>query len=462
MMGSVLVIDPAGQQEAFLRQGLEREHTIDYPGSLGAGTKALKNFGYDVVVICFQDRQQYDIEMLATTREQVPHTPIIVLGTRLDPDIIVAAVKEGAFDFVVVPTSGEKIRLVVTRALEHRKFKDEIDYLRHDQGFIYDFKKIVAKSPNMRTVLTTLKKFARTDATILMTGETGTGKSFLSGSVHFNSTRRKNSFITINCANIPETLLESELFGHERGAFTGADKMRVGRLEQGNGGTVFLDEIGEMDPTLQAKFLRVLEEKRFERVGGNRTIRSDVRIIAATNRDLEELIHMGDFRQDLYYRLNVLRIHLPPLRDRTECIVPLSEFMLEKIVRDLKKKIVGFSPAVLDAFREYSWPGNLRQLKNVIERAAILEESEQIRMDNIALSESSPVSMRQSFPSVSPGNEPETFSLVHQEREMILIALRENNWVQKNAAKSLGVSPRALNYKIKKYGITHQGWRIHR
>ncbi|MGX9365556.1 sigma 54-interacting transcriptional regulator [Desulfoplanes sp. PS50] len=456
------MIDPAGQQEAFLRQGLEREHAIDYPGSMDACTKVLKTHGYEVVIICFQDRQQPDIEMLVKTRGLIPHTPIIVLGTRLEPDIIVAAVKEGAFDFVVVPTSGEKIRLVVTRALEHRKLKDEIDYLRHDQGFIYDFNKIIAKSPNMRSVMTTLKKFAVTDATILMTGETGTGKSFLSGSVHFNSIRRKNSFITINCANIPETLLESELFGHEKGAFTGADKMRVGRLEQGNGGTVFLDEIGEMDPALQAKFLRVLEEKRFERLGGNRTFSSDVRIIAATNRDLEELIHMGSFRQDLYYRLNVLRIHLPPLRDRTECIIPLSEFMLEKIVRDLKKKIFGFSPAVMDAFMGYSWPGNLRQLKNVIERAAILEDSEHIRMENIALSESSPVPMRQSFPSVSPGDKPENFSLVHQEREMILQALRENNWVQKNAARSLGVSPRALNYKIKKFGITHQGWRIHR
>jgi DNA-binding NtrC family response regulator len=412
--------------------------------------------------MCFEDRHGRDLEMLKEAKGQVRHTPIIVLGQRFETDIIVAAVKEGAFDFVMVPTSGEKIRLVVTRALEHRKLKDEIDYLRHGQGFIYDFKKIIAKSLNMRAVLTTLKKFAVTDATILMTGETGTGKSFLSGSVHFNSTRRHNPFITINCANIPETLLESELFGHEKGAFTGADKMRVGRLEQGNGGTVFLDEIGEMDPALQAKLLRVLEEKRFERLGGNRTISSDVRIIAATNRDLEELIRMGSFRQDLYYRLNVLRIHLPPLRDRRECIVPLSEFMLEKIVRDLKKRISGFAPEVLDAFLGYSWPGNLRQLKNVIERAAILEESGIIRMENIALSESSPVSEHRSFPLIAPGEKPETCSLVHQEREMILLALRENNWVQKDAAKSLGVSPRALNYKIKKFGITHQGWRIHR
>ena len=461
-MGSVLVIDPTRHQEGFLRQELGNEHAIDYPGSTAACTKALKTHGYDVVLMCFKDNKGSDLAMLREAREQVKHSPIVVLGRKLETEIIVAAVKEGAFDFVVLPTSGEKIRLVLSRALEHRQLKGEIDYLRRDQGFVYDFNKIIARSPNMRDVLSTLEKFAATDATILMTGETGTGKSFLSGSVHFNSTRRKHSFITINCANIPETLLESELFGHERGAFTGADKMRVGRLEQGNGGTVFLDEIGEMDFALQAKLLRVLEEKRFERLGGNRTIISDVRIIAATNRNLEELIGEGSFRQDLYYRLNVLRIHLPPLRERRECIVPLAEYMLAKVVRDLKKKIAGFAPSVLEAFMDYAWPGNLRQLKNVIERAAILEEGDMIRMENIALSEKPSAAVPRSFPSIPQVDTPEPFSLVHQEREMILAALRENNWVQKDAAKCLGVSPRALNYKIKKFGIRHQGWRRHR
>ncbi|WP_462325137.1 sigma 54-interacting transcriptional regulator [Desulfoplanes sp.] len=461
-MGSVLVIDPMRHQEGFLRQAVGNEHVLDYPGSIKGCLKALKTHGYDVVLMCFEDCGHSDLEMLREVRAQVRHTPIVVLGQRPQTDIIVAAVKEGAFDFVVLPESGEKIRLVLTRAFEHRQLRDEIDYLRHDQGFVYDFSKIIAKSPVMRNVLGTLEKFAATDATILMTGETGTGKSFLSGSVHFNSTRRKHSFITINCANIPETLLESELFGHEKGAFTGAEKMRVGRLEQGNGGTVFLDEIGEMVPSLQAKLLRVLEEKRFERLGGNRTVISDVRIIAATNRDLEGLIRGGNFRQDLYYRLNVLRIHLPPLRERKECIPPLSEYMLTKVVRDLKKKISGFDPLVLDAFMEYTWPGNLRQLKNVIERAAILEDSERIRMGNIVLSENPQAIVPTDLSPVPPAETRGTRSLAQQEREMILAALRENNWVQKDAAKRLGVSPRALNYKIKKFGIRHQGWRKHR
>ena len=460
-MGRLLVIDPSQKWEAFLRTSFGEGHDIDYHSSGGAWLTSL-TCGYDIVLMCFQNRGNKDLEMLKQIREQVPHTPVVVLGQHFETDSIVQAVKEGAFDVVPLPASEEKMRLVLTRALEHRQIRDEIDYLRHDQGFVYDFDKIVAESAVMRSVLHTLKKFSMTDATILMTGETGTGKSFLSGSVHFNSRRKNKSFITINCANIPETLLESELFGHEKGAFTGADKMRVGRLEQGNGGTVFLDEIGEMVPSLQSKMLRVLEEKSFERLGGNRTIVFDVRIIAATNRDLETLVAEGTFREDLYYRINVLRIHLPPLRERRKCIVPLAKYILDKVSRDLKKKIFGFEPSVLESFLQYAWPGNLRQLKNVIERAAILEESDAISGENIVLSEKSYGTVVAAGDRSLLSDYSRSISLEHQEREMILLALRENDWVQKEAAKRLGVSPRALNYKIKKFGITYKGWRKHR
>ncbi|GAU08920.1 sigma-54-dependent transcriptional regulator [Desulfoplanes formicivorans] len=462
-MGRILVIDPLQRHESFLRQHAGKDHELDYPESVDACFKALKNRGYDIVLICFDEQHAEDQKILQEVQSQLVHTPVIIFGTHLEAETIVNAVKKGVFDCIVLPTSGEKIRLVFSRAIEHRQLRDEIDYLRHDQGFVYDFNKIIAESAVMREVMATLKKFAATDATILMTGETGTGKSFLSGLVHFNSGRRTKSFITINCANIPETLLESELFGHERGAFTGADKVRVGRLEQGNGGTVFLDEIGEMVPSLQAKLLRVLEEKSFERLGGNRTIVSDVRIIAATNRELEDLIHHGSFRQDLYYRLNVLRIHLPPLRERKDCIVPLAQYMLDKIVRDLKKKIVGFAPDVLDAFLAYPWPGNLRQLKNVIERAAILEDTDHIRMQNIVLSEKNALGVtRMQHSSADVKQQESVPTLKDLEREVILDALEQNGWVQKKAAERLGVSPRALNYKIKKFGITHRSWPRHR
>jgi len=305
-----------------------------------------------------------------------------------------------------------------------------------------------------------LKKFAETDATILITGETGTGKSFLSGTIHFNSTRKKKPFIKINCTNIPETLLESELFGHERGAFTGANRTRVGRFEQANGGTAFLDEIGETSLDLQAKLLRVLDEKSFERVGGNRTIHSDVRVITATNKNLEEQVAAGRFREDFYYRVNVLSIHLPPLRERRACIEPLAYYLLKKSCRSLRKQIRGFAPAVIEKFQSYAWPGNIRQLANTIERAVILEETDTIQEKNVSLIK--PVSVGNVEPTLDspmPSLEPGPRSLEEHEKDLIIDALEKTLWIQKDAAKRLGISPRALNYKIKKHGITHSRWR---
>ena len=261
-------------------------------------------------------------------------------------------------------------------------------------------------------------------------------------------------FIKINCANIPETLLESELFGHEKGAFTGANKTRVGRLEQGKNETVFMDEIGEMIQALQAKLLRVLEEKSFERIGGNKTIHSDVRVIAATNRNPEEQIAEGKLREDLYYRLNVLRLHLPSLRERKECIEPLAYFFLNKTCRNLKKKIEEFSPEALEAFKTYSWPGNIRQIANAIERAVILEESHLIQTKNIILSEPINKMSQEILTTRDP-----IHSLNDQEKDMILKALEKSLWIQKDAAKLLGIIPRTLNYKIKRFGITHARWR---
>jgi transcriptional regulator with PAS, ATPase and Fis domain len=296
-----------------------------------------------------------------------------------------------------------------------------------------------------------VRKLSDNNSTILMTGETGTGKSFLAGTIHYNSPRRNKPFIMINCANIPETLLESELFGHEKGAFTGALKTRAGRFEQANEGTVFLDEIGELSPALQAKLLRVLETKSFERVGGNQTIHSDIRVIAATNRLLEQQVAEGAFREDLYYRINVLRIHLPPLRERQECIEPLAYLLLEKICRSVKKRITGFSPRVIEMFKRYQWPGNIRQLSNAIERAVLLEESQVIHEDSVSLPETLGLP-----PKENSRSELQTLNV--QERETILSALERSLWIQKDASKLLGITPRALNYKIKKFGITHPSW----
>lgn len=454
-MTKILIIEESPHWRTFLSSTLSSFYKLGYwPNGKDISTKLRKEH-FDAIILDLQIKREEAFSLLTRLKSAVPYTPIIVTSDTEKVELVVKALKHEAFDFIPKPYSTERIRLVLEQALQNRSFRNEIDYLRHKQDIIYSFDRIIARSPAMKEVIATMKKFSETDSTILITGETGTGKSFLSGTIHFKSTRRKKPFVNINCTNIPETLLESELFGHERGAFTGANKTRVGRFEQGNGGTVFLDEIGELSLDLQAKLLRVLDEKSFERVGGNRTIHSDVRVIAATNRILEEQLASGKFREDFYYRINVLTVHLPPLRERKECIEPLTYFLLDKSCRSLRKEIDGFSPAVIDMFKAYSWPGNIRQLANTIERAVILEEGHRIQEDNISLPR----------PIGTPKTESKAYTtqpLQAHEKDVVLRALEENLWIQKDAAKRLGISPRALNYKVKKLGITHPRWRKNR
>lgn len=400
--------------------------------------------------------------LLDKMHQKDPFLPIIMTSKAEKAEVIVEAVNKGASDFLVHPISPTRINISVDKALEIRDQRFEIAYHRRKQDVVYDFKDVVAFSPCMREILKSLERFSKTDSTILITGDTGTGKSFLSGTVHFNSPRRKKPFVKINCANIPENLLESELFGHEKGAFTGADKQRIGRFEQANGGTIFLDEIGEMNMNLQTKLLRVLEEKSFERVGGNKTIHSDIRVIAATNKNLMKQVEEGLFREDLYYRINVLPVVLPALRERQECVMPLASLLLKKCCSSMRRDIKGFTENSRRIIKNYEWPGNIRQLANTIERAVILEDDRYIHSNNMAIPE------RSGDPAQDDGiavrdqplrknKLPE--SLAEQEEELILRVLEENLWVQKNAAQKLGISPRALNYKISKLGITHPHWR---
>ena len=405
---------------------------------------------YDVIFMNVKPNNASTFKLLKKTRSQLPYTPIIMTSKSEQTELVVEAIKLGAYDFISTPFSKTRVQLTVQRAMQQRELSNEIDYLRRSQDIVYDFNGIVANSPSFQRIIASLKKFAITDSTILLTGKTGTGKSFLSGSIHFNSHRRNSPFIKINCTNIPETLLESELFGHEKGSFTGAEKLRIGRFEQANGGTIFLDEIGEIPLEIQTKLLRVLEEKAFERVGGNKTIEVDVRIIAATNKTLEEQIAAGKFREDLYYRINVLPVNLPTLQDRPLCIEPLAYKLLDQSCATLKKRINSFSPDSLAIIKSYNWPGNIRQLANTIERAVILEDSDSIQSDSIQIPD-----FHQPTHQFRRTSEP----LETQEKELILRALEENLWVQKNAAKQLGISPRALNYKVNKFGITHPNWR---
>ncbi|MEN6440225.1 MAG: sigma-54 dependent transcriptional regulator [Syntrophobacter sp.] len=444
-MGRILLIEKDRDWLSAVTEALS-SHKIETSQSITDACGRLEKEAFDVLIAGLDTNQVENVQIL---RERVPYTPLIITSGEDKTDIVVQVIRAGAFDFISKPFSPNRIQIAVTQALEHRSMKNEIDYLRRTQDITYDFDKIIAVSPSMKKVISTIKRIADMEATILMTGETGTGKSMLAGTIHHNSRRRSKPFIKINCANIPETLLESELFGHERGAFTGATKTRVGRMEQASGGTVFLDEIGELPPSLQAKLLRVIEEKRFERLGGNQTIRSELRIIAATHRDLESAVESGSFREDLYYRINVLRVHLPPLRERHECIDPLSKYLLQKTSRDMGRQFAGFSPEVVQLFKTYHWPGNIRELSNAIERAALLEDSRFISTENITL-----YGMKRSN-SVTQGPK----DLQTGEKEMLMEALEHSDWIQKDAAQRLGITARKLNYMVKKHGITHNRWR---
>ena len=449
---TLLIIGDTESETRNLADVLASDYLLSAAPNVLDAAKRLQEETFSLIIYDLPNESDDLVDIIQTLQKLSPLTPIVVLGQLIDAELVVKAIKAGAYDFVPKPYAPEKLKLSIKLALENRSLKNEIDYLRREQDVVYNYDRIISVSPTMQKVIASLKKLAGTNSTILVTGETGTGKSFLSGNIHFNSPRSAKPFIKVNCANIPETLLESELFGHEKGAFTGADKTRIGRFEQANGGTLFLDEFCELTLTLQSKLLRALEDKSFERLGGTKTIHADTRIIAATNRDIETFVKEGKFREDLYYRINVLRTHLPPLRDRRQCIEPLAHYLLGKLSRSLKKKITSFSPEVIELFKEYPWPGNIRQLSNTIERAILIEESQVLQKDSVSL----PESLRPPVASDQPGH---LKLSPGREKEMISQALEDNLWIQKDAARQLGLTPRALNYRIKKLGITHARWR---
>lgn len=462
---TILIYDACSGSSEAIGEALSGSYHLTITNSESEFQAEMSARQYDLILLGIDDPDSAHMRLLESATIKSPYTPIVIASASEKADLVVRAMNLGACDFLVHPVSRERTRMAVRRAIELRNQRHEIDYLRHRQDVVYDFNQVIARSAKMKAVLKILKKFSSTDSTILITGDTGTGKSFLSGTVHFNSPRKAKPFVKINCANIPEHLLESELFGHEKGSFTSADKQRIGRFEQAAGGTIFLDEIGEISLNLQSKLLRVLEEKSFERVGGNKTIHADVRIIAATNKDLVRQVEEGRFREDLYYRINVLPVALPPLRERLECIMPLAERLLNRYCRMVNRTLQGFSEEAVQAILSYDWPGNIRQLANTIERAVILAESNEIQLANLALPprrtkehglDGFVIDRRRHSDRIARES---NGSLAGQERDLIIKALEEALWVQKTAAIKLGISPRALNYKIRKWRITHPHWR---
>ncbi len=389
-------------------------------------------------------------------------TPVIVMTAYPTVETAVEAMKLGADDYVQKPFELTELEIKVAKALEHRRLIQENNYLRHERGLVYDFASLIGESPAIMQVIEVVKKVAASNATVLITGDTGTGKELIAGAIHYNSPRKAKSFIKVNCAALQENLLESELFGHEKGAFTGAERQRIGRFEQASGGTLFLDEIGDMTPSTQAKVLRVFQEQEFERLGGNKTIKVDVRILAATNKDLAEAVQAGHFREDLYYRLNVVSVKMPPLRERKADILPLATFFVRQFAGDLKKRVTGFDPAAIKGLHRYNWPGNIRELKNAIERAVLMADGPLIRAEDLALGDHA--LPRGPLAAGPPGGAPpvrippEGIRLVDVERQLIVEALTIANWVQKDAAELLGISRRVINYKIRSHGITHPRW----
>jgi len=387
-----------------------------------------------------------------TTRALHPTTAVILMTAFGSVNTAVEAMKIGAFDYVQKPFEIEEMEVKIEKALEVKRLKHELEYLRGTQQDIYEFDRIVGSSPALGKVLDIVKKVAKSNTTVLIRGETGTGKELIAGAIHHNSLRNTRNFVKVNCAALQENLLESELFGHEKGAFTGADKQRIGRFEQADGGTLFLDEIGDMSPSTQAKILRVLQEHEFERLGGTRTLRVDVRLIAATNRDLPAMVQTGQFREDLYYRLNVVSIEMPPLRERKDDIVPLANTFIRRFAGELKKKIEGLDADAQKLLMRYNWPGNIRELENTIERAILLAEGRAIAGGDLRLGEVPTAGSARDHAAVVK-IPPTGIPLEEIERNALVEALKMSNWVQKDAAELLSISPRVMNYKIKTLGI---------
>jgi DNA-binding NtrC family response regulator len=411
----------------------------------------------DLLVLDYRLPDTTGLQILERVRGEMPEVSVVMMTAYGTVESAVQAMKLGAFDYLTKPVNLDELSVVVQKALETTRLRREVRRLRTEQKETYGRFQIIGRSPAMREVLDMVQKVRTSQATtVLLEGESGTGKNVVAKGIHYGSPRADRPFVTITCSALTETLLESELFGHERGAFTDAKGQKKGLLEVADGGTAFLDEIGEMGPAMQAKLLRVLEEKTFKRVGGTRDIAVDVRVIAATNRVLEDVVREGRFREDLFYRLKVIPIHLPPLRDRREDIPLLAQFFLDGFNREFRKNTRGIAPDAMEFLVNYGWPGNIRELRNVLERIMILEDTEQIELTHL------PLSIRQGSREGAGASDAGTaefqaplgsMTLEEIERQAICQALEKASQNQVRAARLLGISRDTLRYRMKKFGL---------
>jgi two-component system, NtrC family, response regulator AtoC len=420
-------------------------YDVDTAQSAEEAIEKFNQGSYDLVITDLKLPGMTGLQLLEHIRYQDPDFPLIMITAYGSIENAVAAMKIGAFNYLTKPVNPDELLAVVKAAIEKTELKRENITLKSELRKKYTFSNIIGKSPIMQDVFDTIRMVAKTQSNILVLGESGTGKELVARAIHFDSDRATGPFITIDCATIPREIMESELFGHEKGAFTGAHEKKIGLLEHANNGTVFLDEIGELDLNLQKKLLRFLQEREIMRVGGIARIKLNVRIVAATNKDLEQEALAKNFREDLYYRLNVVTIKMPPLRERSDDIPLLAIYFLEKLNQVEGKMIKGFEDTVLDAFLSYQWPGNVRELQNIVERAYIL-------CPNITISPKYlPVKLQP-----ITGKGPDTFdemNLVETEKRLIIKALNNTAWNQSKAAEVLGISRKQLRTKMKNLGL---------
>jgi two-component system response regulator HydG len=414
----------------------------------------VKESSFDLVLMDVRMVRVSGLEALEAIKAHNPAIPVIIMTAYSSVDTAVKALKQGAHDYLTKPLDFDKLRLTIDRAMEHTRLEEENRLLRETLGQQFDSQNIIGKSPAMIKLLETVSQVAPSEATVLISGESGTGKELIAGAIHFNSRRKNGPFVKINCAAITETLLESELFGHEKGAFTGADRRKEGRFSQAHGGTLLLDEVSEMSLMMQVKLLRALQEREFNRVGGESTIQVDVRVIAATNKNLKDQINEGAFREDLYYRLNVVELEVPPLSDRKEDIPLLTKHFLEMFAAKNRKEIKGFTPKAMDNLIRYNWPGNVRELMNAVERAVVLTRSSYLDEADFPFMTDFLIENRQedsirSDARILQGEAP----LEEIEKKAILNTLQAANGNKSEAARRLGITRKTLHKKLKAYGV---------
>ena len=447
MAASVLVIDDEQLMRDFVKETLSRSgYKVAVTADGKSGMEILEKEPFDLVVTDLKMSQMDGLEVLRQVRTSFPGVDVVVMTAYATVETAVSALKAGAIDYIMKPFTPDEIEVVVQKAVEHKRLEEENLYLRSELKELYNSEQMVGKSEAMRAVHDQIRKVAPSRATVLICGETGTGKELVARAIHYTSPRRNKPFIKINCAALSAGLLESELFGHEKGSFTGADRRKIGRFELANEGTLLLDEISEMNVDLQAKLLRVLQEREFERVGGTTPIGVDTRIVSTTNKVLRDAVESGKFREDLFFRLNVVPIHLPPLRERKEDIPPLAQHFLRKFSRENGRRVERVSQEAMKLLLGHSWPGNVRELENCIERAVVLSNDKVLRPEHFSFELTPVKSGHGDGISIPHGSTVDEAARILTED-----TLARCNDNRTRAAKSLGISVRTLRNKLHEY-----------